>query len=314
MINLRTNIKTCRELLKVYKEKKYLLVGEKLVFKGVGERDVYNITAPFIDEGDMVIAGRVEGRDTEYSDIMFFIHEDGVWRPRKDTKSFKLQDPFYTRVNGELVFGGVEVWPDNKEPDRLHWRTLFYKGKCISELKLFAEGPDLMKDIRLIQLRDGRIGVFTRPRGEIGGRGKIGFIIINTIDELNAGIMTEADIIHGQFIDEEWGGANELHLLNNGLIGVLGHIAHYDEKMDRHYYSVAFSIDPKTREATPMKIIAARSDFPPGQSKSPDLADVIFSGGLIRNQDGTAELFVGAGDAEAYRAVIPDPFIEYEGY
>lgn len=59
-----------------------------------------------------------------------------------------------------------------------------------------------------------------------------------------------------------------------------------------------------------MKILLRRSQLPPGASKRPDLADVLFSGGLVRGEGGTAVLYVGAGDAEAYRVSIPDPFGE----
>ena len=312
MTNLLTRTQTCQELLEEYIAQGHHSRGEKLVFKGVEGRDIYNITAPFEDEGDMVIAGRVESRSTEYSDIMFFTCKNNVWEPRKDTRSFKLQDPFYSRINGDLVIGGVEVWPNEKEPGYLCWRTLFYKGKSINQLELFANGPDYMKDIRLIELQNGRIGIFTRPRGEIGGRGQIGFLTIRSLDEINADTLLNAKLIDGQFIKEEWGGANELHLLNNGLIGVLGHIACYDEKENRHYYSITFSLNPNTGEVSPMKIIATRADFITSVAKRADLVDVIFSGGIVRRSDGKADLYVGVSDAESHRIVIPDPFIEYE--
>ena len=45
-----------------------------------------------------------------------------------------------------------------------------------------------MKDIRLILLSDNRIGVFTRPQGKIGGRGRIGFMIVNSLKELGLDI------------------------------------------------------------------------------------------------------------------------------
>ena len=57
-----------------------------------------------------------------------------------------------------------------------------------------------------------------------------------------------------------------------------------------------------------MGIIATRSDFPSGESKRPDLQDVIFSGGLLRLEDGTAWLYAGLSDAEAARVLIADPF------
>lgn len=312
MINLLTKPQTCQELLETYEAKGHRSKGEKLIFGGVDGRDVYNITAPFEDEGDMVIAGRVEGRNTQYSDIIFFTCSNNIWEPRTNTTSLKLQDPFFTKIHGELIIGGVEVRPYEKEPGKLCWRTLFYRGRSINELKHFVTGPDWMKDIRLVQLEDGRIGVFTRPMGRIGGRGQIGFTIIGTLEELNADVISNAKLLKDQFVRDEWGGTNELHLLSNGLIGILGHIACYDEKGSRHYYSVTFSLNPCTREASPIKIIATRADFETGDAKSPDLIDVIFSGGIVRKLNGKSVLYVGVSDIEAHQIVIPDPFVEYE--
>ena len=95
-----------------------------------------------------------------------------------------------------------------------------------------------MKDLRLVELQDGSIGVFTRPQGEKGGRGKIGFTRVASLEELSIDQINKAPLLEGQFVDEEWGGCNEIHLLPNGILGVLGHIACFDEQGDRHYYLV----------------------------------------------------------------------------
>ncbi|AZR73250.1 hypothetical protein BBF96_07540 [Anoxybacter fermentans] len=303
---------TCKELLLDFKSKKQQLKGEKLHFVDVDGRDVYNITAPFEDAGEMVIAGRVEARDSEDSEVFFFVQEDGYWRPRKNAPKFRLQDPFVTKISGELVFGGVEIFPHPEIEGALSYRTIFYRGIDINSLKKFAIGPDGMKDIRLVELADGKIGVFTRPQGKIGGRGQIGFIKIDSLDQLNIEVINNAKLLTEQFIEEEWGGANELHLLSNGLVGVLGHIARFDEEGNRHYYPMVFAFDPLTETASSMEIIATRDNFPPGPAKRPDLVDVLFSGGLIRMEDGRAELYVGVSDAEAHKIVISDPFLKYE--
>ena len=73
-----------------------------------------------------------------------------------------------------------------------------------------------MKDLRLAELNDGSIGVLTRPQGEKGGRGKIGFARISSLEELTLDVVEEAPLLEGQFVDEEWGGANEPHILANG--------------------------------------------------------------------------------------------------
>lgn len=303
---------TVKSLVDSYQKSKKVEGAKKLTFTGVGNRDVYNITAPFENNGQMVIAGRVEARDTEHSEVVFFTEVEQVWTPIKGSKSFELQDPFITHIDDLLVFGGVETFPHPENEDALSWRTAFYKGVDLNSLERFTVGPDGMKDIRLLQLEDGRIGVFTRPQGDKGGRGKIGFTIINHLDELQAELIEAAPLIQDHFAEDEWGGANEIHLLTNGDIGVLGHIACFDKEGNRHYYPMTFLYEPETNEIKNMEIIATRDDFPEGPAKRPDLQDILFSGGLLRLENGQADLYVGVSDAEAHKVILPDPFAKYE--
>jgi hypothetical protein len=177
-----------------------------------------------------------------------------------------------------------------------------------------SAGSLFHKNIRLIELANGSIGVFTRPFGVAGATAVIGYTQIQSLEKLTEEALMGADLFLDQFLPSEWGGANEVQLLSNGLVGVLGHIARYDEHRNRHYHSMTFAYDPSTGIKTPMKIIATRDLFPEGPSKKDDLADVIFSGGLQRMGDGLAVLYAGVSDAEAHRIVIPDPFDEYEQY
>lgn len=305
-------LKTISELLDSYKSNNNKIFGEKLIFKGIEGKDVYNITAPFEDDGDLVIAGRVENRNCEQSKVKFFINRDGVWRPRANTVEFDLQDPFVTLIDGELIFGGVEIYPHPVIKGMLGYKTVFYRGQNINSLKKFTEGPEMMKDIRLVKLINGEIGVFTRPQGEAGRGGEIGFTKIKSLEELNSDVISMTPLLEGQFANGEWGGSNQIHILKNGLLGVLGHIACFDNEGNRHYYSMAFTFNANTKEASEIKIIAVRSDLPIGEAKRPDLKDVIFSGGLVRLKNGKAELYLGASDAEAYKVIIDDPFVEYE--
>lgn len=308
----KDNVKTCEQLLKEFSSKEKPVSPEKIIFTGIGDRDVYNITAPFEDEGEPVIAGRVESRDSEHSSVYFFVNRDGEWIPREGAPVLELQDPFFTKISGELVLGGVQIFPHPINEGQLGWRTVLYRGDSISDLQEFSNGPDGMKDLRLVELADGSIGVLTRPQGEKGGRGKIGWTRIPSLNELTIDVINEAPLLEGQFTDEEWGGANEPHLLANGLVGVLGHVASFDEAGDRHYYPMVFALDPQTGGISDMELIATRSDFLPGASKRPDLADVVFSGGIVRNPDGTADLYAGISDAEAQKITIKDPFLHYE--
>lgn len=313
MLAYTEQAKSSVELLKEFQAIKDRSYGKKLIFSGVGTRDVYNISAPFLDNGELVIAGRVEDRDKESSEVMFFVQRKEVWVPRNGAPVFALQDPFFTFIHGELVFGGVEVYFDSEDSHYVtSWRTVFYRGHTINDLVSFTRGPVTMKDIRLVELKSGRIGVFTRPMMVDGARALIGYVEIDTLEQLTEEVISGATLLRNQFLLEEWGGANEAHLLSNGLIGVLGHVARMEDNNIRHYYPMTFAYNPELHRYTDVKIIASRSMFPDGPAKRSDLEDVIFSGGIVRNNNGTASLYAGVSDAEAHVIVIPDPFLEYE--
>lgn len=295
-------------------DKKEIPQGEKLKFEGVEEEyDVYNISAPFHVGDKVFVTGRVEKtEDVADSQVMLFEQRNGGWCLANEQPKFKMEDGFATYIGEELIIGGVDVFPDPTEegPNHKNYRTIFYRGKDTTSLEQFAVGPDKMKDIRLISLPNGKIGVFTRPQDGKYDGGKIGYMEIDSLDDLKKkDILNNAEIIENQFPEGEWGGANELHLLEDGRIGVIGHIAYQDEK-GKHYYAMAFIYDPKTKSSSPIKIIATRKNFPPGKAKRPELNDIIFPGGLIRNGDGTATLYAGLGDAETGKITIADPFEE----
>jgi hypothetical protein len=306
-------VKSCSELLQgYYAANNQPYNAQKINFIQFLDKDIYNITAPFEDEGELVISGRVESRDSEQSEIYFFVQRDEQWVPREGMPVFGLQDPFYTRINGELIMGGVQTFPHPKIEHALSWRTVFYRGANIAQLEEFFQGPDQMKDLRLIEQQDGMIGVFTRPQGDKGGRGKIGYTQVRSLDDLTQAIVDNAPLLPNQFLDEEWGGCNEIHLLSNGLLGVLGHIACFDEQGDRHYYPMVFAYDPVSGAYSDIEIIAQRANFVDGPAKRPDLTDVVFSGGLVRHADGSADLYAGISDAEAHKITIADPFLKFE--
>ena len=287
---------------------KISLSTQQLVFAGVDGHDVYNITAPFRSGDIEVIAGRVEPRHHEFSTIVFFEEKQDFWLPVLDAPLFDLQDPFFCFVRGELVFGGVRI--HHTESGLLGWRTVFFRGANLFDLKEFFVGPNGMKDIRLCDLQDGRIGVFTRPQGMKGGRGTIGYTEITCLEDLTLGVLDAAPMIDNMFHPADWGGANETHFLPSGEIGVLAHSAHYendDSLQARHYYATAFIFSPQDRTFHNYRVIASRDQFPDGHAKRPDLQDVIFSSGLVRSSDGT-RLYAGLSDAEARWIAIPDPF------
>lgn len=309
--------KSCFELLEDFKqreEKEKIPPGEKLKFEGVGDKDVYNPTAPFEVDGVTYILGRVESRHSEIdTESIFFTEKDGVWSPDKSKLVFKMQDPFVTKIDNEIIVGGVETSPapTPKNADALTWKTVFYKGKNLNDLEKFAEGPEGMKGIRIIKLRNGKILVSTRP-GSVGSRekdgigGKIGFTIIDSLDELNVENINKSKIIEGLFTEGEWGGTNELHLLDDNKVGVLGHKACFknEEREEKKcYYGITFVFDLESEQVSGEKIMATAECFGKGEAKRENLKNVFYPGGLkIENNE--VMLYGGVRDTEAGRKKV----------
>jgi hypothetical protein len=309
-----TNPTPVAELLKLYRKNKKVYETKKIMFLGLTDEDVYNISPSFQLGKASFIAGRVEKRDSEISKVMFFkkIEQDMYILDQKAIVLEYLQDPCISWIDRELIIGGTKIETDPENPNHIiSWNTSFYRGKKLEELKYFASAPKKMKDVRICKYKN-KIAVFTRPQGHGAGPGKIGFLMIDSLAELNAEHIEKATIFSNHFIESEWGGANEVHVLKNGLLGVLGHISTRDLENNLHYYPMVFAFNPKTFESTQVKIIAERSDFTPGPSKRPDLIDVLFSGGIVRIPEGKAILYTGVSDAEAHYIIINDPFMEYE--
>ncbi|MDT2739990.1 DUF1861 family protein [Enterococcus canintestini] len=293
------------ELLKKYREEQLYSKATVLTFKDVADKDVYNITAPFLLEGQVVLAGRVESRDDEHSEIVLFTEaEENTWVPIKESVRLSLQDPFFTEIDGDIILGGVEV--NFLSSGQAKWRTVFYRLETSQDAVQIFAGPWGMKDLRLKQLNDGKILVLTRPQGTKGGRGKIGAVIIDDLASLSVALIEDAPLLANQFTDSQWGGANEIHQTKTS-IWVLGHIANFDEENNRHYYAMAFELDLANFAMKNAKIIAERKDFAAGPAKRPDLVDVVFSGGIVM-KDQKAVIYAGISDAGAQKLEIENPF------
>ena len=302
-------IQSIDSLLKEHRENRGTVQAEavKPVFCGVDGKDIYNPTAPFSYEGTKLICARVEPRDSEKSETVFFEEtKKDVYVPAEGLLRFQLQDPCLTMVDGQYILGGTEVFPHPENPDWVAWRTAFFIGGRLTELRPFVKGPIGMKDVRLVELADKRVGVFTRPQGEKGGRGKVGFTVVDGLSDVTEEVIENAPLLE-LFLPDEWGGVNAAYLLENGEIGVLGHMACFKPEGVRHYYPMTFRLNPETREHTMPVILAERSEFLAGESKREDLVDVLFSGGLYKEAD-TLFLYVGVSDCEVQYKPVQNPF------
>ncbi|MCK7484309.1 MAG: DUF1861 family protein [Bacillus subtilis] len=295
-------------LIERHRNNNGVLSTAKLAMLGCLDNDVYNISQAFVWRGKRYIAGRIEQRDSERSAIGFFeFVGEHTYRLTQPLLPM-MQDPCIEIIDGQLIVGGTEIYTDGERITS--WNTSFFKGTDLDHLTKFAQAPAKMKDVRLVQT--DRIHVFTRPQGGVAGPGKIGYIDCPNLADVTIELIHRAPLLETTFPKGAWGGVNQVHVLKNGLLGIVGHIAVMSEGDVRHYYGMVFCFNPSTRQATEVEIICERSDFQAGATKRPDLVDVVFLGGMVRNADGTATIYTGLSDAEAHQATISDPFLRYE--
>lgn len=276
--------------------------AEKITFLGVDGFDVYNPSTPFLYEGIMRIAGRVEKRDSEASLIRIFDQVDATHYTLNTTlPQWSMQDPFISRIGGEWVLGGTYVnW------EGPYWFTRLYKGPSFDQLTHWVDAPKGMKDVRVIELNNGSIGVLTRPQGGLARHGVIGFTVVDSPQELTEEVIQEAPLID-IFEDKAWVGANDAVVVDDHHIGVVGHVAVFTGNQIRHYYAMSFVLNIYTLETQNVKIIGERAQFLPGPAKRDDLHDVIFTAG-IGHEEGQTYLYVGSSDAEVQRLKCENPF------
>ena len=302
---------SARALLEDFK-KQPLPKGTLLPFTGAEGFDVYNPSVPFSFMGRTVIAARVQRRDGCASEARLFARQpDGSFALMPDAPRFiGMEDPFVTVVAGKTLLGGTEAeWTDSG--GLIGYRAAFYRLNGLGAPELLFRGPERMKDIRLTELPDGRIAVFTRPQGEAmrpyRRTAAIGMFLSNSLLEITAEKIATAPLFQWHFLPDEWGGVNALYPLPDGKIGAVGHIAR-GEGGTLHYYSTAQVIDPERRTMSPLRVIACRDCWPDAPAREPRLRDVCFTAGLIRRTDGTADLYTGLSDAACGVMRMPDPF------
>jgi hypothetical protein len=280
--------------------------GALVTLVGLTNRDGYNPSNPVPDGAHPFTYVRVEPPQDEFDSwsVPFRQLAFDRWELDERLPRLRLQDPFVAVVDGTLVVGGVRIV--DPTPGRVLWETVFLRGASLNTLSEFVCGPILMKDIRLIEVEPGAIGVFTRPLGGKAGRGQIGYAEISSLDELTTAVMADADLLDTQPIPEHWWGANAVYRLDGDNLGVLGHIAKF-ERFTRHYYPIAFVFDRRDRRIVrEPEIIADRSCFPPHRAKRVDLEDVIFPAWIDRQR---GVLCGGLSDAAIGVVAIEDPFV-----
>ena len=293
-----------------------------LAFHGVEGYDVYNTSIPFTWRDKSYLFGRVERR-TEWARSWVRLFENtgrDDWSLVAGSMVYQLEDPYVCRIGDQLVLGGTHVRYKTGAIDTYY--GYFYRGTDLHDLYYFTTGPDFMKDIRLVELADRRIGVFSRPRNEeilrrFGSESQIGFAVIERLEDLTSDVIEQAPYIPELFADGEWGGCNQACLLETGMIGVIGHKSYNETNADgiraSVYVNVSFVFDPAKHEVVDLKIIGTRPCYPDGPAKRPELVDCAFTSGIVMRPDGKADLYSGIGDTQEGRITIDYPFAGHGG-
>ena len=305
-----------KKLKEEFEKNKKIYDSKKLKFIGVDGFDVYNPSIPFEFQNKTYIFGRLEKRE-EWARSWVRLFEktgDDTYSLVQNSMIYQLEDPYISKIGDEIVMGGTHVRYSKGEIDTYY--GYFYRGLDINNMYYFTTGPDYMKDIRLIELDNGEIGVFSRPRSKeiykkYGSESVVGFTTVKSLDELCADKIENAKVIEELIHNDEWGGCNQCYRLKSGKIGVIGHQSYNDNGVSV-YMNTAFVFDPIIFEVSDFKIIGTRRCYPEGPSKKPDLVDCAFTSGICKRNDEKVNLYSGIGDCEAGRITIDNPFAKDE--
>lgn len=273
---------------------------------------------------DTILALRVEDKNSYWlgktynPHIRFFKYEKEVLNPLIGAPVFEMhEDAFATwymdKGKKRLLFGAVFV--DRADKTNPQVTTRFYTANNIFELDPNSNPIAIihnMKDIRMVQNPiNGEFFVLTRPtKGKENGEGKIGFMTIDELHNLNDENVNRAKLLPIIGVNKENKiGSNEVHLINEDnyfKLLVYGHIAKSDgsnwEKDCLHYQAMRFLFDPHdsfNKEIIPEIILSTQMVEGRGVGKYPRTTDVVFTGGkgVQLNEKLTPGLvFYGIGD------------------
>lgn len=308
---------TLKQSREKFEQGKVIYESARLIFEGIDGYDVYNCSVPFKYNEKYYLYGRVEKpEDWARSRTMLFENTGkDKWTRVINSMIYQMEDPNIAFVDKKIVLGGVFVYYNKGKGSAI--KNLFYRGTDLEDMYFFTMGPKGMKDIRLIQLPSGKIGVFSRPRRYNGvalsnSSSDIGFAIIDSLDQLCANTIEAASNIPGIFSAGEWGGPNQAYYLESGNIGIIGHKCY--NTMDNAgvalstYLTVSSIFNIEKHRIIEEKIIATRNCFPDYRAKKLHIADCTFPSGIVMREDGKCDLYCGISDSAEGRIVIDYPF------
>lgn len=337
---------TCEQLLRIYHQNggeltfgRVLDSSEIMAENSRGElvpAEVFNISGPFLatvgGENLTVVAFRcdppgVEGKgEVRFAllqgNSLIQLKEAPILPKNKNKKIKGCEDPRRMFVEGDLFLGVVEVGPN----DCCMSFSRDSDSNKLDYLREITRGPRKMKGIFFIGLEGEEkdnillFGRFEEKYRFLSLDGKVREVTVKRVvwkvvdksvvdnpKEFIRAIQT-ASPVEDLFAWGEWGGVNDALLLENGKVGVLGHVARYDRERNKHYYATTFEFDPKTGQVENLQIIASKENFPEAKGvakrvrgKGKDLLmDVVYFNGMeayvTEDEKIMIKYYGGAGD------------------
>lgn len=281
-----------------------------------------------IATGQPIIAVRIENvksswldPDTYHPRIMFFKRSGNCLHPLTNTPIFyQYEDPWATWIKSgdkvpQLLFGAVKFDSKNHLVSTHLFIAENVRGLNKTNPVAIIKG---MRDIRVTQIKNGQLAVFTRPTQGQAHPGRIGFTLINTVEEIETAV-TKAPLLKFNLNIHTKIGANEAWTQtitnSSGIIQESIHVfchlgttdptrqndrlVHDFEHDPIHYSGYEFNLDPQNPFAKPLTLrkIADRRDFPKNTLLSKNILykDVIFPGGTGGSD--FSEYYAGVEDA-----------------
>ncbi len=239
------------------------------------------------------------GRTVVRPYIVDLRHPEAPLRPYYDGMELRGEDPALTRIKRRLASGAMEdIWllscvvPEpmvNKPNEVATLKTRFYAGTDLDNLERVGDGPEWMKDIRIVTLdpSDTKLGVYGRLQPEPAS-GNISYTTVSDLVHL-----TPRSILDAPYIDEnlfpvgirKWGGVNDIIRIDPDTNLLIAHRAQYTEESDDHakrYEAIALKHILFSNIIIDLGVFATAKMFPNGKAKddsTTDLSDVVFPGG-----------------------------------
>ena len=283
--------KSIKSIMKVYNSKN-LIRSERFRITGLRNNAIFQLSSQIWINSKKYMIAEIEGDNSRESKVVFIKKEKNYWIVDENSKCPKLSNIKIFNIHDKIILLGKE---ENK--------MVIYSGDSINTLEKVKEYDDV-QDMVLINISN-KIRIFFKRNG------KISYSEANNLEELYEGVLGHSKIIL-DFASGEWGSISQAILLNNDKIGILGYIARKSKVAGNYFcYPFVFCFNPISYDTTSIRILLKRGELPDGDSKSPELYNVVLPAGIVRKKN-SATLYATIGELEGYNIEIKDPFAYYE--